>query len=242
MIKLQNKNKSIKIYENLEYYLKEFYSSHKHESYITDFYYKLGIPFKNYFVGERTLRPEYSWASKYFSLYLFENRSFFSNKSVLDLGSGGGIQGFIALLFGNANRLVSLDISNDAIKSLKINKILLDIPNKKHKIIRSDLFKNLIKKEKFDVIIFNHPYINDIPKHPIDLIVKMPSEKFESFFSLYKAYLKPQGFVIMAYTNIDKKASNNPEQILTKKNIMFEKEVVKDDMGEHYFYIFKNND
>ena len=69
------------------------------------------------------------------------------DKSVIDIGSGSGIQAKAAKLAG-AKSVLASDINQEAIKHLKENGI---------KAIKSDLFENI--KGKFDLILFNPPYL-----------------------------------------------------------------------------------
>ena len=77
--------------------------------------------------------------------------------SVLDMGTGTGIQGLTASKY--ATNVLSVDVNPEAVKQTKT---LIEIEKKKNiKILESDLFSK-IPKQKFDLIIFNPPYL---PKH-----------------------------------------------------------------------------
>lgn len=71
------------------------------------------------------------------------------NKSVLDMGSGSGILAQTALK-NKASNVLAIDINPEAIKFLKSR----SIPS-----LKSNLFSTLPKKEKFDIIVFNPPYL-----------------------------------------------------------------------------------
>ncbi len=75
------------------------------------------------------------------------------DKAFLDMGSGSGIQAETALRF-KASSITALDINDESIKLLK-NKFKSNII----KAIKSNLFSNIKKREKFDVIAFNPPYL-----------------------------------------------------------------------------------
>jgi methylase of polypeptide subunit release factors len=189
----------------LEPHLKRFYETHQHGPYITDFY-KSFFGINSFFIGEKTLRPEESWAAKYMSVFLYDNRSIFKNKSILDVGCGTGIQGIIALYLGKGKSLLSLDISEYALDTTAINRILLKMQLDKFQIVKSNLFEKV--KEKVDIILFNPPYINDKPLTDIEYIIKMPKEKFASFFEHYHRFLNPGGKVIMAYSYLVGEGNN----------------------------------
>jgi release factor glutamine methyltransferase len=87
--------------------------------------------------------------------YLLEKqvKKYSKNKKVLDIGSGSGIQSLTALHSG-ASSVTSSDISDEVISHLKK---LAKENNYPIKIIQSNLFNNI--KSKFDLIIFNPPYL-----------------------------------------------------------------------------------
>ncbi len=79
---------------------------------------------------------------------------------VLDMGTGSGMLGIFASTFSNVGETVLADISRSALllagKNIKSNKekIISHILLK-----RSDLFDSFDAKLKFDLIIFNAPYL-----------------------------------------------------------------------------------
>lgn len=72
---------------------------------------------------------------------------FSKDKSILDVGSGSGIQALSALKSG-AKKVTASDISEEAVKHVSSIGI---------KCIKSDLFARI--KGKFDLIVFNPPYL-----------------------------------------------------------------------------------
>lgn len=74
-------------------------------------------------------------------------RKLSKGKKVLDIGAGSGILGLAALKAG-AKSVLFADIDKEAVNYLK---------NKRYNVIQSDLFSNV--KGKFDIIIFNPPYL-----------------------------------------------------------------------------------
>lgn len=69
------------------------------------------------------------------------------NKSFLDIGSGSGILAETAIK-AKAKLVLASDIDPESVKLLKQKNI---------KAVKSDLFANI--KEKFDLIVFNPPYL-----------------------------------------------------------------------------------
>lgn len=87
--------------------------------------------------------------------YLLEKqvKLYSKNKSVLDIGSGSGIQCLAALSSG-ASSVTASDINPEVISHLKS---ISKSHQNKITIIKSNLFNNI--KSKFDLIVFNPPYL-----------------------------------------------------------------------------------
>jgi release factor glutamine methyltransferase len=82
-------------------------------------------------------------------------------KSTLEIGTGSG---YISLgIYNQVNNLIVTDINPIVITYF--NNLKKEYKLDKMKIIKSNLFNNL-KKEEFDLIIFNPPYVssNNVPK------------------------------------------------------------------------------
>ena len=73
-----------------------------------------------------------------------ENRE--KSMKILDIGSGSGIQALTAKNLGFKD-ILTLDINQESVKYWKSLKL---------KVVKSDLFSNIKKSEKFTLIIFNH--------------------------------------------------------------------------------------
>ena len=82
------------------------------------------------------------------SIMLQEQVRKYAKGKVLDLGTGTGIQALTAL--EKTKNVLASDINEEAVKNCE--KLGINC-------IKSDLFKNI--KEKFDLIIFNPPYLPD---------------------------------------------------------------------------------
>ncbi|ABR54969.1 putative methylase [Methanococcus vannielii SB] len=87
---------------------------------------------------------------------LIENLVDVKNKTVLDVGTGSGIQAINALKNG-ALMVYGIDINPYAIECAKNNAEINKCDLKKISFKTSDLFKNI--SGKFDVILFNAPYL-----------------------------------------------------------------------------------
>jgi release factor glutamine methyltransferase len=87
------------------------------------------------------------------SLLLADNLVAGIGERVLDMGTGTGLLGLIAAKYGG--QVVAVDLNERALKCAKENAKLNGIRNFKTR--KSDLFSKV--PEKFDLIIFNPPYL-----------------------------------------------------------------------------------
>jgi len=89
----------------------------------------------------------------------------FSNQSrVLELGTGSGIVAIFAADF--AEEVIAIDINPHAVECATLNVKAHDLSSK-ITVRESDLFDN-IKGEKFDVILFNPPFFEEVPRSILD--------------------------------------------------------------------------
>lgn len=89
-------------------------------------------------------------------------------KKILDLCTGSGIIAISIAKYVPNTQIVAVDISKEAIRVAKKNAISNDVQDK-ITFVESNLFNN-VKKEKFDIIVSNPPYIKK------DIIKKLPKE------------------------------------------------------------------
>jgi len=117
------------------------------------------------------------------SLYLLTYWKIFDGESVLDIGTGSGVQAIFAA--DKASKIVATDISAKAVDVAKLN---VKRHGLKHKIeIRQgDLFAPLNKNEKFDVILFNIEF-------PYNRETSGLWKVHERFFAKVKNHLNPGG-------------------------------------------------
>jgi release factor glutamine methyltransferase len=114
---------------------------------------------------------------------------------VLDMGTGSGIQA--ATAFKKTKHVIASDIDKE---------VITNFPHKNIKIIKSDLFSHIPKK-KFDLIIFNPPYLPEDERESMEDRLALTGGKYgyeilERFFKEAKNYLTPQGKILIVFSSI----------------------------------------
>lgn len=117
------------------------------------------------------------------------------NIRVLDMGSGSGIQLKACINLG-IKQVLAADINPLAIKELKRQNL---------KAKQSNLFSNL-KKQKFDLIIFNAPYLpEDKEDKAWDTTAgKKGYEIIIEFLKQAKSHLNKNGNILLLFSNLSK--------------------------------------
>ncbi len=93
--------------------------------------------------------------------FLFaENLTLHGGENVLDMGTGCGVLGIVAAR--KASRVVAVDINPYAVCCAKENAKLNDVADKMF-FIQGDLFTPIKAEERFDLILFNAPYLPSEP-------------------------------------------------------------------------------
>lgn len=123
-------------------------------------------------------------------------------KSVLDVGTGSGIQAITAYNSG-AKKVVAVDIDKKAIVEAKANakakNVVIDFRV-------SDLFNNIAAGEKFDIIIFNPPYLpadDALKNEGVDLSGgEIGNELGIKLLKFAKKYLTNKGFILLICSSL----------------------------------------
>lgn len=158
--------------------------------------------------------------------YLLERqvKKYAKNKSVLDLGSGSGILAE-ASIKAKAKSVLASDINPESINVLKKKKIPA---------IRSNLFSKI--KGKFDLIVFNPPYLpqdslEDKESSTITSGGKRGDELILKFLKQAKSHLNNNGIILLlvsSLTPLDKikillKERNLHYRVIAEQKLFFEK-------------------
>ena len=158
------------------------------------------------------------------------------NIKILDMGSGTGIQAKICRDLGFEN-ILAVDINPEAVGHIKkqgLNAIL------------SDLFSNInSNKDKFDIILFNPPYLPEDKREPEDSKLNTTAGKkgYEiiiRFLKDAKIFLNENGRVLLLFSSL-----SQPDVILKKaKELDYKYKQLNNlrlDFEELFVYEFTNN-
>jgi release factor glutamine methyltransferase len=157
----------------------------------------------------------------------------FAKGLTLDMGTGSGIQAKAAS--GNSSFVIAVDINQKSLiycnSSLKSENILLLKSNlfsffyKKYILIKKGQFKGYKdmtkKKNKFDTIIFNPPYL---PNNKKDKDVSLDGGKrgfelIENFIIQSKIFLEKNGIILLIFSSVTGK--NKIDQIIAKQGYKY---------------------
>lgn len=144
------------------------------------------------------------------SYLLAENLDVKEGDIVLDIGTGTGIQALTAAQ--KAKKVLALDINPYALVTAKKNAETNNIKNISFR--KSNLFSKIKKTEKFDLIIFNPPYI---PSDEKDLLGKAWAggkngrETINKFIKDAPKHLKGGGRINLLISSL-----NKPEEAIKK--------------------------
>lgn len=163
------------------------------------------------------------------SFLLAENVEVAEGSSVLDLGTGSGIQGISAAEKGAA-RVVCTDVDENALKNAEENAKKAGFAER-FEFRQGSLFDCVKRGEKFDVIVFNPPYMPSGKKRFVDLDGgKKGREVLDRFLAEFPRHLKENGecFFVQSSLNGEKetaialKSQGFECRAVARKRIFFE--------------------
>ena len=134
----------------------------------------------------------------------------YAKGKVLDVGTGSGVLAETAL--ENTKDVLALDINDESIEYCKKKNI---------NAIQSDLFQNI--NGKFDLIIFNPPYLpkNEEEDEDLNLMVaggEKGYEVIERFLKEAKNYLEKNGIILMVFSTL----TGDVESLIKKYGYRYE--------------------
>ena len=180
------------------------------------------------------------------SYLLEESSKKYSRGLVLDMGTGSGIQGIAALSRKEVSEVVFVDVNPKALEQLKERFSRKDVSDngKKISFVRSDLFSKIPRKQRFDTIIFNPPYL---PLDEFDdekLITTAGKEGNEiilKFLEDAKKYLAMDGQILLLFSSLSGKGAVDAKirDLGFDKNMLSKKGLF---MEQLYVYQLKTHD
>ena len=178
--------------------------AHAHSRYMVNIKLSDGYQLKKFVVYPKIMRPE-KMTSIYFGRWLFFNKNTYKEKTLLDMGCGSGILGIITALYG-AKKVTFCDVDENAVKNTKENIKIFKLESKSL-VFQSNLFENI--KNRFDIIVFNHPFFCDISKKYKNVSMINDGSLLHKFLNEARIHLKKNGFIIMPYFH-QAGLANNP--------------------------------
>ncbi|MBD3248846.1 methyltransferase [Candidatus Woesearchaeota archaeon] len=165
----------------------------------------------------------------------------FASGNVLDMGTGSGVLAIEAAQ--TADNVIGVDINKDAVEFA--SEQAKDYPNVQF--FHSDLFSYFKKNPmKFDLIIFNPPYLPEDKKEPKESALattggKKGHEVLERFFSEVSEYLMPYGRILVIFSSLTGK--DKTHEILEEYAFDYQKLAEKEEFMETLFvYIIEKSD
>ena len=138
--------------------------------------------------------------------FLFaENLEVDSGERVFDMGTGCGILGILAA--EKAQDVIAVDVNPYAVRCAKENAKLNNMQNKIY-YVQGDLFTPLSEGSKFDVILFNAPYLPANEREPDSWIGRAWAggttgrQVINLFISEASKHLKPAGRVLLMQSTL----------------------------------------
>jgi hypothetical protein len=170
-------------------------AAHQHDRYCVDLSLSRGVDLRDFVVCRGVMRPEVM-SSIVLARYLSDRTDLFSRKTVIDMGSGTGIQGIVMARSG-ASHVIFSDISPAAVANTRENSRRFGIEHKSD-ILEGDLFAQF-PEERAEVIVFNHPFFPDDPVKEIPISISMldSGSLIHRFLEQAKTHLN--GVILMPY-------------------------------------------
>lgn len=147
-----------------------------------------GLPFM---VTPSVFNPKVPRTGQFFASHL-DARLLSRESEVLDMGTGSGVCAVFAANL--ARRVVAVDINAAAVRCALINTLLNHLDHK-IEVRHGDLFEP-VRGEKFDLILFNPPFVRGVPKDSRDGAWRS-SDVAERFAAGLRAHLKPGGVAVV---------------------------------------------
>ena len=139
------------------------------------------------------------------SIFLAENLDVTKGEAVLDMGTGCGILAVLAA--EKADSVLAVDVNPYALRCARENAVLHDTRSKMS-FLQGDLFTPLTDKARFDVILFNAPYLPSAEDEGDSWLERAWAggvsgrEIIDRFIQQLPAHLTPSGRAFLLQSNI----------------------------------------
>ena len=158
--------------------------------------HKVRVSGRMYEVSENVFNPKFYFTSEFMARHIIVS----FQDSVLDMGTGSGIQAITA--GKRASSVIAVDISPDAVSFARRNVKAHGLEDTVS-VVEGDLFSSLGPCHVFNVILFTPPYLEGKPDTVFDhSLFDHDKELIKRFFKEAGKYLKPGGYVQMLYSSI----------------------------------------
>lgn len=152
-------------------------------------------------VSPRVFNPRFFVTSELMARHLHVER----DDVVLDVGTGSGVLAVVAAR--DSRSVVAIDINPDAVRcardNARRNGVDVDVRE-------GDLFEALRDDERFDVIVFNPPYMEGVARGPLGQALHDPHKSIATrFFAGARQHLAEGGHLRVLYSSIA-----DPERLL----------------------------
>lgn len=158
--------------------------------------HKVNVLGRVYEVSEGVFNPKFYVTSEFMARHIIVS----AQDSVLDMGTGSGIQAITAGY--RASNVIAVDINPEAVAAARRNVKAHGLEDRVT-VMEGDLFSSLAPCHVFNVILFTPPYFEGHPETPFDKALFDPDKALiKRFFGGARRYLTAGGYVQMLYSSI----------------------------------------
>ncbi|MEM4224811.1 MAG: methyltransferase [Desulfurococcaceae archaeon] len=147
----------------------------------------------------------------------------------VDLGAGSGVLGLYTLLNVSCNRVVFIDVSEEAVASIKVNVFLNNVVHRSL-VVLSDAIS--LRNGVADIVLANPPYLPAYSSTIVDIATEGGIEGYETilyFLEYASSVLKPGKELFIVWSSLSK-----PEVV--ERYLELHGFRIVDTMHKHFFY------
>jgi len=153
---------------------------------------------------------------------------------VLDVGTGSGV--LTVLATATARRVVAVDCNPDAVRWARYN-IQQHHPGGRIDVREGNLFDALRPQERFDLVLFNPPYLEGWPRTPLHQALFDPQKQIITrFFAGAHRHLRTDGTILMAYSSL---AQHEHMLELARNNGWRERVIARHWLGMEWIFVYQ---